>query len=167
MMAAIADRTAETLALAREIATALFWSLEIEEPETNRLDFGNVPVQELINIVTVLRVQRLGYLAAITGLDPGSGAEHIEVLYHFCAGQAVITLRVPVPRSTPVVPTLSTIIPVAEAFERELQEMFGLTVSGLSCPEHLYLPDEWPGEVYPMRKDFDPAMVQTNGEGLP
>lgn len=164
-MATIADKTAATLALAKGIATALFWSLDIEEPEINRLDIKQVPVQELINIVTVLRVQRIGYLSAITGLDPGSGEEPLEVLYHFCAGQAVITLRVPVPRNAPEVPTLSAIIPVAESFERELQEMFGIIVSGLSAPEYLHLPDEWPGDVYPLRKEFDPALVRTSVAG--
>lgn len=165
MMETSADKTASTLALAKKIATAMFWSLETEEPEINRLDIKQVPVQELVNIVTVLRVQRLGYLAAITGLDPGRETDLLEVLYHFCAGKAVITLRVPVPRSAPVVPTLSAIIPVAEGFERELQEMFGITISGLSCPEHLYLPDEWPDAVYPLRKDFEPALVPKGGLG--
>jgi Ni,Fe-hydrogenase III component G len=64
-----------------------------------------------------------------------------------------------------VVPTLSAIIPVAEGFERELQEMFGITVSGLTCLEHLYLPDEWPDAVYPLRKDFDPALARNEVQG--
>lgn len=164
-MATVAEKTAATLALARDIATALFWSLETEEPEPNRLDIMAVPVDELLNIVTALRVQRIGYLAAITGLDPGPAGEQLEVLYHFCVGPAVITLRVPIPRTAPAVPTLSALIPVAEAYERELQEMFGVTVSGLSSPEHLYLPDGWPAGAYPLRKDFNPRSAGSNGEG--
>ncbi len=164
-METAAKKTAETLALAKEIATGWFWSLETEEPEPNRLDIKLPSAGELVTIVTVLRVKRLGYLSAITGLDPGLDVEELEILYHFCTGPVVITLRVPVPRQAPVVPTLSSIIPGAEVLERELQEMFGVVVNGLSSPEHLYLPDEWPDTVYPLRKDFDPAMFRASAEG--
>jgi len=64
------------------------------------------------------------------------------------------------PREAPVVPSLSEIIPSAEAFERELREMFGVEISGLKTPERLYLPDDWPEGVYPLRKDFDPSVLQ-------
>jgi Ni,Fe-hydrogenase III component G len=165
MMETAAKKTAEALALAKEIATGWFWSLETEEPEPNRLDIRLTSAEELVTIVTALRVKRLGTLSAITGLDPGPEVEELEVLYHFCTGQAVITLRVPVPRQAAVVPTLSAIIPVAEGFERELQEMFGVDVSGLSRPEHLYLPDEWPKSLYPLRKGFDPALVRAGANG--
>jgi Ni,Fe-hydrogenase III component G len=38
--------------------------------------------------------------------------------------------------------------------------MFGITVTGLRNPERLYLPEDWPVEVYPLRKDFDPAVLE-------
>jgi Ni,Fe-hydrogenase III component G len=51
------------------------------------------------------------------------------------------------------------VIPGAESFERELHEMFGIEITGLHTPDRLYLPDDWPDGVYPMRKDFDPKML--------
>jgi Ni,Fe-hydrogenase III component G len=165
MIETTSNKTAETLALAKEITTSWFWSLEIDEPESNRLDVKLASADDLVNIVTAMRVKRLGYLSAITGLDPGLETEQLEVLYHFCAGAAVITLRVPIPRHAPVVPSLCQIIPSAEALERELMEMFGVTVSGLLIIEHLYLPDDWPEATYPLRKDFDPASILIATEG--
>jgi Ni,Fe-hydrogenase III component G len=50
---------------------------------------------------------------------------------------------------------LSEIIPSAESFERELSEMLGITIAGLRTPDHLYLPDDWPPAIYPLRKDID------------
>jgi Ni,Fe-hydrogenase III component G len=155
--------TAETLALAKEITTSWFWALEMDEPEDNRLDVRLASVEDLVPIVTALRVKRLGYLSAITGLDLGPEADAIEALYHFCAGAAVITLRVQLPREAPVVPSLSEIIPSAEVFERELSEMFGVTISGLANPSRLYLPEEWPEGVYPLRKDFDATSLEGIG----
>ncbi|MCX6068730.1 MAG: nickel-dependent hydrogenase large subunit, partial [Chloroflexi bacterium] len=44
--------------------------------------------------------------------------------------------------------------PPASFFERELQEMLGFLVTGLDISERLFLPDDWPEGVYPMRADF-------------
>jgi Ni,Fe-hydrogenase III component G len=156
--------TEETLALAKEITSSWFWPLEIEQPEPNRLDVRLASGDDLVSIVTALRVKRLGYLAAITGLDPGVELDHLEVLYHFCTGAVVITLRVNVPRRAPTVPSLSQIIPSAEIFERELSEMFGVTITGLRTPDRLYLPDDWPAELFPLRKDYDPAQALASGD---
>jgi Ni,Fe-hydrogenase III component G len=32
--------------------------------------------------------------------------------------------------------------------------MLGLTVTGTPDPSRLFLPDDWPDGVYPLRKDF-------------
>lgn len=157
-------KTTEALALAREIAGSWDWVTEVVQPEDNRLDIYLGHPEDLVAIVTAFRVKRLGYLAAITGLDPGVDVGELEVLYHFCAGAAVMTLRVRVPREAARVDSLSELIPGAEPFERELREMFGVTVHGLQAPEHLYLPDEWPAAAFPLRKDFDAAVLES-GKG--
>ena len=75
-------------------------------------------------------------------------------------------MRVQFPREGTAIPTLSELIPSAEPFERELSEMFGVTISGLDAPEHLYLPDDWPVATFPLRKDFDEQVLHsTNGTG--
>ncbi len=165
MSTIVDDTTAAALALAREITSNWFWPLEIDQPEPNRLDVKLISADDLISIVTAMRVKRLGYLSAITGLDPGTDAEQLEVLYHFCTGAAVVTLRVPLYRHAPYVPSLSPIIPSAEPLERELMEMFGVKVDGLPTPEHLYLPDDWPKDIYPLRKDYDVQSLQMSTAG--
>ncbi|MCB9419532.1 MAG: NADH-quinone oxidoreductase subunit C [Ardenticatenaceae bacterium] len=156
--------TEEALTLARNIVHSWDWVTEVEQPEPNRLDVYLSRIEDLVPIVTALRVKRLGYLAAVTGLDLGVEAGRFEVLYHFCAAAAVITLRLRVGRGDTAVPTLTEIIPGAEPFERELSEMFGITITGLTAPPHLYLPDDWPAATYPLRKDFD-ARILAGGNG--
>ena len=135
------------------------WAEEFISPAPNRLDVRLKRPEDIVPAATGLRVKRLGYLAAITGLDPGAESETLEVLYHFCAGEAVITLRLRLPKSDARLPTLYEIIPSAEPFERELSEMFGVTVIGARNPEHLYLPDGWPEGHYPLRKDCNPRVA--------
>jgi Ni,Fe-hydrogenase III component G len=144
------------LETAHYILAQWVWATETSFPEPNRIDAVLFSPDDLIPIVVALRVQRMGYLVAITGLDHGPEEGILEVLYHFCTGPVVVTLRLRLPREKASVPTLTDIIPIAEVFERELIEMMGVTVSGLRNPARLYLSDDWPGDVYPLRKDIDP-----------
>lgn len=146
-------KTAEALSKARQLVEEWEFKTITDRPEPNRLDVALTTVDDLIPIVVGLRVTRLGYLAAITGLDLGPEEGELEILYHFCTAAAVITLRIRVPRQNASVPTLTEIIPSAEAFERELGEMFGVEVIGLRNKTRLYLPDDLPEDIFPMRKD--------------
>jgi NADH-quinone oxidoreductase subunit D len=130
------------------------WKESFSHPEPNRLDV-TLPMDALRPLVTRLHEAGWGYLSAITGLDLGPQAGELEVLYHFCNGPAITTLRVRQSRDVKaVVPSIADIIPPASFFERELQEMLGFTVTGLNMSDRLFLPDDWPDGVFPMRADF-------------
>jgi Ni,Fe-hydrogenase III component G len=135
---------------------------QFARPAPERLDAA-VAAAQLPAAVEALTRARFGYLSAITGLDhppapPKAGevaaAGHVEALYHFCSGAAVVTLRVMVPYDEARVPSICHLIPSATLFERELGEMIGITVEGTPVPDHLLLPENWPDGVYPLRKSF-------------
>ncbi len=94
-----------------------------------------------------------------------AGGPSIEVLYHFCSGAAVVTLRTYIPREAACVPSICGLVPSAGFFERELSEMLGVTVidpagrgaSSAPAAGRLFLPDDWPECLYPLRKDFVPS----------
>jgi Ni,Fe-hydrogenase III component G len=117
------------------------------------LDIDLTP-DNLLAVVSILLDNDWGYLATITGTDLGVETNEIEILYHFCNGAAVITLSVKVPRDNAIVPSICGIIPSASFFERELLEMLGVTITNTPNTAHLFLPDNWPDGVYPLRKDF-------------
>jgi Ni,Fe-hydrogenase III component G len=81
-------------------------------------------------------------------------AGFLEVLYHFCHGAAMGTLRLTLPYSHPVILSICDLIPSAVIFERETIELFGVEIVDTPSREHLLLPDDWPDGVYPMRKSF-------------
>ena len=132
------------------------WTQEATTPEPERLDV-RIDVADLLAAVKTLHDANWGYLSTITGLDLGVEAGELEVLYHFCEGAAVVTLRVRTPRTDASVPSLYPIIPMVTVYERELIEMFGVEVTDTPDPSRLFLPDDWPEGVYPLRKDFDMA----------
>ncbi len=158
--------TDEILTVASGIAQSWDWATEISRPNPKQLDVKVKEIKELVPIIVGLRVKRLGYLAAIVGLDLGPAANEMEVIYHFCPGDAVIALRVNIPRENASLPSLCDVVPGAEVYERELQEMFGIQMIGLRTPERLYVAEDWPEGVYPMRKDFDPKAVPTASQDL-
>jgi NADH:ubiquinone oxidoreductase subunit C len=152
------------------------WTLTSAKPEASRLDIV-LPRTNLLDAVNALVTAHWGFLSAITGLDhPGaavpdegkawdrlaSDAEAggaastawLEVLYHFCHGAAVLTLRVRLSYQNPSIASICSLIPSANLYERELSEMFGIEVLGLPQAGYLLLPDDWPKGIYPLRKEF-------------
>jgi len=142
--------TNTALQTAHDLLTA--WTIQESEPETNRLDVV-LDADNLLVAVGALDKVRWGYLAGITGLDLGVKAEIMEVLYHFCSRAAILTLRVRIARDHASVPSITDVLPTASFYERELHEMMGIDVVGLSNLDHLFLPDDWPDNTYPLRKD--------------
>ena len=132
------------------------WQDRMESPEADRLDVSVKP-DELLDAVRTLHDSGWGYLSAITGLDPDGG--DLEVLYHFCSGPTIVTLRVKTPRDHAYVPSVCGMIPSASIQERELSEMLGIDVVNTPDRTLLYLPDDWPQDLYPLRADFDPAEI--------
>ena len=128
------------------------WTTASAQPEANRLDL-TLPVEHLLDAAGALAEHRWGFLSAITGLDHGPASGQMEVLYHFCAGAAVLTLRVSVPRDGAAVPSVCPVIPSARLHEQELRELMGVTVDGLPDLGPLFLADDWPVELHPLRKD--------------
>ncbi|MBI5929225.1 MAG: NADH-quinone oxidoreductase subunit C [Chloroflexi bacterium] len=142
--------TPQTLKIAGELLTGL--AKNAAYPEESRLDITLEP-RDLQEAVGKLAAARWGYLATITGLDQ-LAAGQLEILYHFCAGAAILTLRISVPRSPiPTIDSICSVFPYASIYERELGEMLGVIVTHTPNTARLFLADGWPNDVYPLRKD--------------
>jgi membrane-bound hydrogenase subunit beta len=126
-------------------------AIDVANPAARRL-FVKVAPADLAPAVEALR-DEMGfvYLATITGVDDG---EDFEILYHFADAHACLTVRTRIPKANPRVASITPLIPGAILYERELQDMFGLVLEGIPDPRRLVLPDDWPAENYPLRKDW-------------
>ena len=98
----------------------------------------------------------LGYsfLADVTALDLYPQEPRFEVVYHLLAMGRSERLRLKVrvggenPRCASAVP----VWPAANAFEREVFDLFGIVFDGHPFLRRLLLPEDWEG--YPLRKDY-------------
>jgi Ni,Fe-hydrogenase III component G len=126
-------------------------ALEVTNPAPRRV-FLKVAPADLTASVTFLKEQMgFAYLATISGVDD---KEDFEILYHFANHDSCVNIRTRVPKADPRVDSITPVIPGAILYEREIQEMFGLVVERIPDPRRLVLPDDWPAENYPLRKDW-------------
>jgi ech hydrogenase subunit E len=150
--------TATERALAQATDLLKPWAKAIDTPEEGRVEVL-LDSTDLLAAVETLHEIRWGHLTSITGLDPGVDTGQIEVLYHFRQGATVVGLRVPTPRDSASVPSICGIIPSASFMERETSELFGVEIVGMPPHGRLFLADDWPEGVYPLRKDFEPEQA--------
>ena len=68
---------------------------------------------------------------------------------------------------TPSVPSIGATVPPAVLFERELAETMGVKVAGLPDGKRQFLSDDWPENVYPLRKDFTHRVRRSNRRRTP
>ncbi|WP_298336784.1 NADH-quinone oxidoreductase subunit C [Ferrimicrobium sp.] len=73
------------------------------------------------------------------------------------APPAILRLRVQVPEDDPVVPSIFSLYPGAEAMEREVFDLFGIRFADHPDLTRILLPEDWEG--HPLRKDYGVGRV--------
>jgi len=106
------------------------------------------------------------HFAVASGYDLG---DTIELVYHFSlfsgerAQELSLNITVALPKSNPVIDTITDLIPGALISEQEKQEMLGITVRGIPKDTRVFLADDIPAGVYPWRRDeTGPAKLVRN-----
>lgn len=117
-----------------------------------------------LDTVTQAREDGFVMCADVTAVDylthpdrtvgPGVTAERFELVVNLFdpARRRRIRIRVQVPEDDPTVPSIYSMFPGADAPEREVFDMFGITFDGHPDPTRILMPDDWIG--HPLRKDF-------------
>jgi len=105
--------------------------------------------------------QKFPILCTITGLDEG---DRLGFVYHLAQeGGITLNLKTDVPKSNPVIKTVTGTFPVAEIYEREVVDLFGARVEGLPPGNRYPLTDDWPLDQHPLLKDWKPE--EDSGQG--
>ena len=89
-------------------------------------------------------------LSAITGIDLD---KTIGLLYHLRTSEGIVTIKTEVPKEKPLISSITNIIPGANFHEREAADLFGVIFKDHPNLKRLVLPDNWPDDLYPLRKD--------------
>jgi len=155
-MTSIAPTTERTDRLAAHLLAALGDRLlAIESPTPDRL-YATVTRKASVEAVRTC-FEELGARYVITvGLDRRNEGEGFEVLHCFAhdAEHLRFAIRVPLAAEQPTIESVTSVVPGASWAELEIRDLFGITVEGHPDPRRLILPDGFPENVHPLRKDF-------------
>lgn len=121
--------------------------------QRDRRVYAEVP-QDKLDEVLKFAAEKLGfiYLCTMTGLDEGAS---LSFIYHLTAQDgSMLNLKISVPKDKPVIKTVTDRFKGAEIYEREVMDLLGAKVQGLPEGKRYPLPDDWPLDEYPLRKDW-------------
>jgi NADH-quinone oxidoreductase subunit C len=94
------------------------------------------------------------YLSDVTAVDHYPNEPRFEVVYHLLSLQNAerLRLKVRVGGENPCVDCLVPVYPSANAFEREVFDLFGIQFAGHPYLRRILMPEDWEG--HPLRKDY-------------
>lgn len=93
-------------------------------------------------------------MMCITGMDYGRESSDLGVHYnlHSMTHRHTLEVRIRVSKSDPRVPSVEQIWRIADWFEREVYDMYGILFEGHRDLRRILLPEDWEG--FPLRKDY-------------
>jgi Ni,Fe-hydrogenase III large subunit/Ni,Fe-hydrogenase III component G len=122
-----------------------------------------VSLNRLPEVVETLYYQHGGWLASVAANDERPLNAQFAVYYVLSvegaaddletADKAYVVVRALIPPHRPEFPSVTPRVPGAVWYEREVRDMYGLQPVGLPDERRLVLPDDWPDNLYPLRKD--------------
>ncbi len=125
--------------------------LEIKRKQNVSVEFKK---EELIQALSFLKSHSYRHLSTISCVDWPEDGE-FELVYHLFSYTDLIniSLKTRIKREPGIFQTAKEIWPVAEFYERDIHDFFGVKFKGNDNLEELIL-ENWQ-EIPPMRKDFD------------
>ena len=128
--------------------------LEADAPSPERLYMTVAPGAVRTAVRTLFDDIGARYVISV-GLDRRADGCGFEVLHCFArdAEHQRIALRCRLDPERPVIPSITEIIPGASWAELEMRDLLGIEPDRHPEPRRLVLPDDFPGDVHPLRKD--------------
>jgi NADH-quinone oxidoreductase subunit C len=116
--------------------------------------------------VICIDVTAVDYLAhPHRDVAPGVERERFEVVAQFLNHEqrSRVRLRVQVPADDPTLPSIVDVYPGADAMEREVFDMFGISFDGHPDLTRILMPEDWDG--HPLRKDYAVGAIPVQFKG--
>ena len=101
------------------------------------------------------------HISAISGMDMG---DNLGAIYHLVQTGIVANIVVETPLSNPRLDTITEVFMGAEYYERELEDMYGIKINGLPNGRRYPLPEDFPKDQYPLRKNWDQKKFEASAK---
>jgi NADH-quinone oxidoreductase subunit C len=116
-----------------------------------------IRLESLLRVCEFLRDApglRFNYLSDVTALDHYPNEPRFEAVYHLYSIETTqrLRLKVRLPSDNPRVASVVPVWPGANAFEREVYDLFGVYFEGHPDLRRILMPEDWEG--HPLCKDY-------------
>ncbi len=120
---------------------------------------ARVEPPDLVEFVTAAKAEGFDLFVDLCGVDYFRRDPRFEVVITLLSMDPAERLRVAVPvgGAQPEVPSISSVFPGANFYERETFDLFGIEFVGHPDLTRILLPDDWEG--HPLRKDYGVGSV--------
>lgn len=138
----------------------------------------HVPVEHIVAVCNDLHFERKLQLKALTATDERGQGGGFKIFYLFgMPGENIFVVPYIQLKSKLEFPSITRAIHGASGYERKIRSLFGLEPVGHPRPRPILLHENWPADLFPLRKDFNgeerPAEANTpyefqrvEGEGI-
>jgi len=126
--------------------------IEVVDKSPKRV-YIEIKQESLVKVVSYIFKDLKARFNTASGVDMRN---HMEILYHFLIEDInlLISLRVKLQKPKLEIDSLVPVFEGANWIEREIYEMLGVNFRGHPNLRKLLLPEEWPGGVCPLRKNY-------------
>jgi Ni,Fe-hydrogenase III large subunit/Ni,Fe-hydrogenase III component G len=137
-----------------------------ESPAASRL-FVDINVDKVKDISNEIVALGGRYLVGI-GHDNIARDGNIGMIHTFGFDKenSILLLRTAVPGDNPVMDSITNDIPGAGWSEREFIDLLGMKFTGHPKPKKLITADDWPTDIYPLRKEVPYNLVPPSAEDV-
>ncbi len=119
-----------------------------------------VPPEQLVPFLEAAKASGMASfvdLCAVDYLARPRGRFEVVVMVLSMEHRLRLRILVAVPGDDPRLPSITSVFPGANFYEREAYDLFGIRFDGHPDLTRILLPDEWVG--YPLRKDYPPDTI--------
>jgi Ni,Fe-hydrogenase III large subunit/Ni,Fe-hydrogenase III component G len=124
------------------------------QPDPTRL-FLTVKREKMPEVAEYLFNTEKARLVLASGTDksPINGTYEVTYIFSLDRDNVLLAVKEILDPVDPHIPSLTNIIPGADWHEREMHDMMGIVPDGHPDPRRLVVSDDWPEDVFPLRKD--------------
>ena len=136
-----------------------FPDVEFEQVLDSQQDVAHVPVERYLEFVAAAHTAGFDVFVDLCGVDYLRRDPRFEVVVNLLSHEHVrrLRIRVGVSGAAPVLPSIMSVFPGANFYEREAFDLFGIVFEGHPDLTRIVLPDDWEG--HPLRKDYSVGSV--------
>ena len=126
--------------------------VEVYDRSADRI-YVEIAPQAIVPVATYVFKDVKARFSIASGVDVRT---HLEIVYHFTVEylHLILSLRVKLDKTNPVIDSLAPVFKGANWIEREMWELLGIEFTGHPNLQRLLLADEWPKGVYPLKSDY-------------